>query len=277
MSDSLEIVIQKTVLQLLKASLSEANIQKLAKEHAFKVHFIPIRYRIIGGILQGLNIKFGNFLELLMRNVVEMDGSMKVMPDAGKKLTLFFTDETDALIDTYITHRQLPNSPDDCTPLFESLLNKILEIERAAVEGRRQGITKDIDGLFQTPNGLMLYTEIKYNDDHDTGKFVDINRKFIKTWAGLAVRLGIKQSDELLPILYYFNATKRWGPIYTPSKNIMRGAQLFERFMNTKYADVDKWLAQIGDDPKVLQLFDAMYERVRGGELKKVLQGKLGI
>lgn len=46
-----------------------------------KVHFAPIRYRIIGGILQGLNIKFGNFIEQLLRNVVEIDTGVKVMPD----------------------------------------------------------------------------------------------------------------------------------------------------------------------------------------------------
>jgi hypothetical protein len=275
MNDPLELVIQKTVFQLLQSSLSEANIQALAAEHASKVHFVPIRYRIIGGILQGLNIKFGNFIELLMRNIVEMDGGMKVMPDSGKKLQLSFTHETDALIDTYVTGRQLPGSPDDCSSIFESLLRNIVQLERAAGADRRQVITKDVDGLFKTPDGIILYTEIKYNDDHDTGKFVDINRKFIKTWAGLAVRLGIKQPGELVPILYYFNATKRYGPIYTPSKNIMRGAQLFDRYLKVKYADVDKCLAQIGDDPKVLQLFDEMYERVRRGNMRIIEQGKL--
>jgi hypothetical protein len=35
---------------------------------------------------------------------------------------------------------------------------------------------------------------------------------------------------ELVPIIYYFNSTKRYGPIHTPSRNIMRGPQLFEAF-----------------------------------------------
>jgi len=203
--------------------MSAKNIRKIVRTHKAKVHFIPIRYRIIGGVLQGLNIKFGVFIEQLLRNIVEIDTGVQVMEDSGKKIRLFFTHQTDALIDAYITGRQLPNSPDDCTETFDALLDSILEIESAAVDEHRQGITKDVDGLFQTDDGLIVYTELKYNDDHDTGKFVDINRKFIKTWAGLAVRYQIQSRSQLFPILYYFNPKKRYGPIYVPSKNIMRG------------------------------------------------------
>ncbi|MGB9754277.1 hypothetical protein [Roseiflexus castenholzii] len=107
---------------------------------------MPIRYRIIDGILQGLNIKFGNFIEQLLRNVVEIDKGVRVMPDLGKKIRLFFTSVTDALI--YITERQLPNSSDDCSPAFSDLLDRILEIEHAATDEQRQSITKDVDVLF---------------------------------------------------------------------------------------------------------------------------------
>lgn len=161
-----------------------------------------MRYRILGGVLQGLNIKFGNIIENLVENIVEIDTGVQAMDDSCKKITFYFTSQTDALIDKYITDRQLPNSPDDCTLQFDQLLKIILEIEKSSKADQRQGITKDVDGLFRTKDKLIVYTEIKYNDDHDTGKFVDINRKFIKTWAGLAVRLGIENQSELLPILY---------------------------------------------------------------------------
>jgi len=157
----------------------------------------------------------------------------------------------------------LPNSPDDCTELFDNLLEEILAIESNATNEQRQGITKDVDGLFQTDDGLIVYTELKYNDDHDTGKFVDINRKFIKTWAGLAVRYQIQSTSQLLPILYYFNPKKRYGPIYVPGKNIMRGAKLFEQFLHINYSDVDEYLSEIGDDPEILAIFDKMYDTVR--------------
>lgn len=260
-------IIHETILKMLTDSMSAENIYKMKEKHAEKVHFVPIRYRIIGGILQGLNIKFGNFIEQLLRNIVEIDTGVKVISDSGKKIKLFFTSETDSLIDSYITERQLPNSPDNCSNVFEDLLDKILQIENAATHEQRQGITKDVDGLFQTDNGLIVYTELKYNDDHDTGKFVDINRKFIKTWAGLAVRYKIKSRNELLPILYYFNPTKRYGPIYTPGSNIMRGSQLFDRFLLVNYADVDGYLSEIGDDPEILAIFDKMYYTVRNQNL----------
>lgn len=267
MSNQVKQTIRKTVLQMLEDSTSPENIRKMIEKHEEKVHFVPIRYRIIGGILQGLNIKFGNFIEQLLRNIVEIDTGVKAMEDSGEKIKLFFTHQTDALIDSYITNRQLPNSPDDCTEIFDALLEEILAIESNATDEQRQGITKDVDGLFQTDDGLNVYTELKYNDDHDTGKFVDINRKFIKTWAGLAVRYQIQSTSELLPILYYFNPKKRYGPIYAPSKNIMRGAQLFEWFLHISYDDVDGYLSEIGDDPEILAIFDNMYNVVRNQRL----------
>jgi hypothetical protein len=263
MSNQVKQIIRNTVLEMLSDSMSAGNIRKMAEKHAEKVHFVPIRYRIIGGILQGLNIKFGNFIENLLQNIVDIDTGVNAMADSGKRIKLFFTPETDSLIDSYITERQLPASPDDCSQGFANLLDRILQIEHAATNEQRQGITKDVDGLFQTDDGLIVYTELKYNDDHDTGKFVDINRKFIKTWAGLAVRHKIKSKNELLPILYYFNSTKRYGPIYTPSSNIMRGSQLFDRFLHISYADVDRYLSEIGDDPEILAIFDKMYHTVR--------------
>jgi hypothetical protein len=264
MSNHVKQIIRQTVLEMLEGSTSSKNIRKMAEKHAEKVHFVPVRYRIIGGILQGLNIKFGNFIETLLRNIVEADTGIRVMADSGKKIKLFSTPETDALIDGYITERQLPNSPDECSKVFAGLLDGILKIENTATDEQRQGLTKDVDGLFQTDDGLLVYTELKYNDDHDTGKFVDINRKFIKTWAGLAVRYKIKSPDELLPILYYFNPRKRYGPIYIPSERIMRGSQLFDRFLHINYADVDGYLSEIGDDQEILAIFDQMYKTVRG-------------
>jgi hypothetical protein len=109
------------------------------------------------------------------------------------------TARTDNLIDQYITSRQLPGSPDQCDDLFERLLNEIVEIERRG-EGQKQTITKDVDALFRANREQVVYLEIKYNDDHDTGKFVDINRKFIKTYAGLVNHLEIANTSDIKPI-----------------------------------------------------------------------------
>lgn len=263
MTEEIEKTIRSIIVNLINESTSSNYVKDIFKKHSKKVHFIPIRYRVLGGILQGLNIKFGNFIEELIGKLVEIDANISALDESGKKVRLFFTQETDALIDTYITNRQLPNSPDDCTELFDDLLDKIISIETSAEDGDRQGIIKDIDGLFKTSSGSMIFTELKYNDDHDTGKFADINRKFIKTWAGLAVRLKITDKSQLTPIIYYFNSTKRYGPIHTPSRNIMRGSKLFDDYFQTSYSDIDKYLSEIGDDPEVLQIFDDLYNKIR--------------
>lgn len=259
MSDQIKAIIQKLVAQLLADSMSAKNIREVIRTHDKKIHFIPIRYRVMGGVLQGLNIKFGNFIEQLLKNIIEIDSGVKNMEDSGKKLTLFLTRQTESLIDDYISQRQSPASPE----VFESLLQQILDIESAASANQREGKVRDVDGLFQIDNGFLVYTERKYNDDHDTGKFVDINRKFIKTWAGLAVRYQIQSTSQLLPILYYFLPKIRYGPFYVPSKNIMRGPQLFDSFLHTTCADVIGYLSAIGDDPEILAMFDKMYKLVR--------------
>ena len=104
MSNQVKQIIRKTVLEMLEDSTSPENIRRMIEKHEEKVHFVPIRYRIIGGILQGLNIKFGNFIEQLLRNIVEIDTGVKVMEDSGKKIRLFFTHQTDALIEIGRAH-----------------------------------------------------------------------------------------------------------------------------------------------------------------------------
>ena len=57
MNDQINAIIHKTVLEMLSESTSKENILSMIEKHNEKVHFIPIRYRVIGGILQGLNIE----------------------------------------------------------------------------------------------------------------------------------------------------------------------------------------------------------------------------
>jgi len=143
MSEQIRPIIRDTVEQMLITSTSAENIHRMMEKHRKKVHFTPIRYRVIGGILQGLNIKFGNFIESLLTDIIELDEGVEMMPDSGKRIQLFFTPDTNTLIDQYITSRQLPNSPDDCTPSFDNLLRKFVGIERVAAVHDRQGIIND--------------------------------------------------------------------------------------------------------------------------------------
>ena len=254
MTETVEIAVRQAVEELIEATMSSAKIRESFEKHRGKVHFIPAKYRVLGGLLQSLNIKFGNFLEKLLDLVIQNDSNVERHPRSGTRISLRFTAETDAKIDAYITSRQLAGSPDRCDGRFKELLESIVETERETNE-EKQAITKDIDALFQPDGDNYVYVEIKYNDDHDTGKFVDINRKFIKTFAGLVNELEIDDMNRLKPILYYFNPTKRYGPIYIPSSNIYRGAKLFEEYFETKYEDVDSLHYPYVDGPLLARCF----------------------
>ncbi len=263
MDDRVKQIVRSAVEELIDNTISDRSIRESLALHQSKIHFVPTRYRVMGGLLQALNIKFGNFIEKLLALVVENDGYVQAMPSSGKKVFLSMTARTDTLIDQYITSRQLPDSPDECDELFGQLVQTIFDIEHSSDSGEKQLIRKDIDALFRARDGQIVYLEVKYNDDHDTGKFVDINRKFLKTYAGLLNHLEITNTSEIKPILYYFNPTKRWGPIYTPSTHIYRGPRLFEEYFQIKFADIDQYLRQIGDDERILALFDELYRKVR--------------
>lgn len=262
MTEQLRPIVREAVLKILQETASATKIEALKTAHGAKVHFVPIRYRVIGGLLQSLNIKFGNFIEKLIALVIEEDVQVRGLPESGKKLRLAATPETDTLIDQYITRRQLPDSADLCDDDFDALIKSIFKIERMS-SLPKQIITKDVDALFQSGDGRIVYLEVKYNDDHDTGKFVDINRKFLKTYAGLLNHLNITSIEQLSPFIYYFNPTKRYGPIYVPSSNILRGSQLFEQFLDFSYSEIDLILRNLGEDKDIMDIFDRLYQAIR--------------
>ncbi len=59
---------------------------------------------------------------------------------------------------------------------------------------------------------------MKYNDDHDTGKYEDINRKFLKSYIGICNILKIYDRKIFKPILYYLTQKKLKCNIYIPKK-----------------------------------------------------------
>lgn len=198
-------IIKDSVIKLLDNTTAEEKIEKIVDKHGVKAHFIPIRYRIFGGLLQSLNIQFGNFIEVLLHKIVEQENQLEIISDiSGKKnVPLSLSEQTDTLIDRFITSRQ-NNNDNRLEEKFADLLKEIVahqKTDTGLVTNRH-----DVDVLFKDKrSGIIYYVEIKYNDDHDTGKFVDINRKFIKTFAGLVNKLRIANCKQLVPILYYFN------------------------------------------------------------------------
>jgi hypothetical protein len=262
MDERVKEVVREAIIKLINETASELAIGKSLNTHSAKIHFVPASYRVLGGLLQALNIKFGNFIETLIALVVQEDNQVTALPSSGRNVDLSMTAQTDALIDAYITSRQIADSEDQPDSSFAELIQEVFHNERRTSQPK-QIVRKDVDALFQTSEGRIIYLEIKFNDDHDTGKFVDINRKLLKTYAGLLNALAIDDENKLFPVLYYFNPTKCWGNIYLPSKHIYRGKQLFDEFFEMDFEQLQVYLYSISTDQEIIAIFDALYKRIR--------------
>ncbi|MDR0977695.1 MAG: hypothetical protein LBL71_01470, partial [Endomicrobium sp.] len=221
MDENIKELINKTVMKIIDNTSSHEKIRNLENKHGIKVHFIPKRYRILGGILQSMNIQFGNFIERLMALFIENDGRYELMPNYnGKKNNPFkISSENESLIDSYISRCE-ETKYIDINVEFQNLLKKIVADKNESTKE----VKHDIDLLFKDKSTKKIYyLECKYNDDHDTGKFTDINRKFIKTYSYLVKELNIADSAKLVPILFFFTNKKMKDNIYIPEKsNIYR-------------------------------------------------------
>jgi hypothetical protein len=177
---------------------------------------------------------------------------------SGKKSNSFkLSLKNDNLIDNYITRCQTENINLDNE--FPKLLKQII----ADKDGKTATFKHDIDLSFRNKEtDEIYYLECKYNDDHDTGKFVDINRKFIKTYVYLAKELNISNSVKLIPILFFFTNKKMKGNIYIPeSPNIYRGKNFFDKFLRAKYDDVDQYLLNLSENPETIKAFKNLYDK----------------
>lgn len=261
MHDSVSNLINEAIKEILDKSSSKAKINKLSKTHNEKVHFIPKRYRVFGGMLQSMNIQFGNFIEVLMALLIENDEKYEVVSAySGKKSNSFkLSKNNDQIIDKYITNCQTEKDG-YCKTEFPKLLKTIIEDSDSELNNFKH----DIDLLFKDKStNQYYYLEVKYNDDHDTGKFVDINRKFIKTYAYLVRELEITKANSLVPILFFFNNKRLKGNPYLPEDvNIKRGKKFFDEFLEVKYEDVNRYMENVSESPLNIEMFNALYRKI---------------
>ena len=257
--------ILNSVEQLLENSSSKSKLLHIVLKHKEKIHFMPIQYRVLAGILQSMNIQFGNFLETTIKNIIAANTDNKVITEYSGKRNNFFsiTKESFSLVDNYITECQLmPFNEKESLHKFNTLLNDIIEAEQDSTKSEK--ISHDVDLLFyQNSTKQYVYAEIKYNDDHDTGKFIDINRKFLLSYALLVNKLNIKKVNQLKPILMYFNNKKMKGNIYVPEQtNIFRGERFFSEFTTISYSEIDTVFSNISEDPCIIKKFDELCKKI---------------
>lgn len=209
-------------------------------------------------IMKKFNINLDCFAIFFLKNLIRNDGRYTILEDySGKKSNSFqLSTQNDNRIDHFISLCQYSNII-NLDEEFLKLLNEIKNDDDLNLSS----ISHDIDILFKNKEtGIVYYLEVKYNDDHDTGKFVDINRKFIKTYAYLVREFP---NAKIEPILFFFNNKKMKGNIYVPENtNIRRGKAFFDEFLSIKYEDVDLYMKNLSESPENIKAFDDLYRKI---------------
>ncbi len=213
-----------------------------------------------------MNIQFGNFIEKVISEVLKISPNIELIEEysGNKRNTFAITAASEEAIDKYITACQTENYKEDALRQnYLALISKIRGNEaKANLPANR--FMHDVDVLFRRKSSnTYYYAEIKYNDDHDTGKFVDINRKLLKTFACIQRELGVE--TELRPILFYFTNKRMKGNIYLPEDLcIYRGKRFFDEFTSIDYSLMDEYIRNISENPYTIKSFDELYSRIVG-------------
>lgn len=261
----LDQVMKKSIKVMISNAGSDKKINKLKKKHEKKIHFIPIKYRVFGGIIQSMNIQFGNFIEEATHQILLINKNNKIIEEySGKRSNKFcISKKTERLIDQYITDCETHTySEKEQTINYNKLLEMIVENEKNE-NLETINFKHDVDVLFKDNiSGTTYYVEIKYNDDHDTGKFIDINRKLLKTYAYLVRELKIYDKDKFKPMLFYFTNKRMKGNIYIPENEIYRGSRFFNKYTTIKYSDLEDYMLNISENEETINQFNDMYNKV---------------
>ena len=227
-------------LENLLSVFSREFISEQVEKHAGKIHAVSVESRVRGAIHQSLNIKFGNAIESMLSRIIDASSHLKLHEYSGKRVDLPVSAKKVKLIDDYVNSR--PGSTKTVNADFGKL-RKALKSKVSVSSTKRM----DVDLLFQTRSGKMFYVEVKYNDDHDTGKYPDIYRKALKT--GISLQLETKKPVETF--VYYFNAGEKNLVKYFPNSNQLYGKDFFTKFGLGSYRLV---CAEISKYQKVIDM-----------------------
>jgi hypothetical protein len=247
-------LIKKALEDTVWSAFSQVAIDRVAKKNSTKVHFIPVGVRVFSGVVQSLNIRYGNFIQSLMQNLVEQENSLTLHELSGKKVDFRVSGNVNIEVDSYMSVRKQGS---------ESGLNSDYQNfrERWESSDKVEKLNKapnDVDLLFTDKNNQLVYVELKFNDDHDTGKHPDIYRKVLKT--GLAIEQLV--SKPVLPCVYYFNAGQRNLIPYLPVSQRFSGAEFFEKYLSVDYSLVANRLKHLSETDEVKARFQALAEAV---------------
>lgn len=289
MNDNLFNFIADKTLEIMENTFSDDLIEESFKTQLKISHVIPIRHRVLGGLYQAVNIKFGNFLEILIKEIIKNDSDYTIVSSINTSLpienkdflnklgikslssenkviggsnTLFIiSDRNQKLIDNYIT--ECTKSTANKENVETNFKNLLKQIENNIKEEKKNPniydfvtFNNDVDLLFfKNKNNHYYYVELKKEDNHDSGKTKDMYKKVIKTFVCLLYQEysnGNKELkiEKLTPILLFFGSIKNQSNIL-PSSNVYSGENFFNEYLTISFNEINNKMYKVSNLEKI--------------------------
>ena len=286
-------------LHIIETTFSDDAIQAAFKDHLRIQSVLPIRHRVLGGLYQSINIKIGNFLEILLKKILDDDNDYTLVSSintslpvddtifqaklknnipkrnivGGGKSTLFIiSNRNQTLIDKYISDcTKADAKKEDIPAKFQALLTTLVENikeEKASPNTYDYAVfNNDVDLLFfKTKDNHYFYVELKKEDNHDSGKDNDMYKKVIKTFACLLYQEYSNDNEnfvvaDLTPILLFFGDIKKTSKIL-PKENVDSGETFFDKFFTIGFNDVCGTMCDVSNSAVINSYLQSRVEKI---------------
>ena len=148
-NDAFNLITTETT-KIIEETFSKEEIDLKFKEQLTITHFIPIRHRVLGGLYQSINIKFGNFLESLLKELIDDTSEYSLVSsininktifdnkkfkkfeesrnvDGGKQTCFIISNRNQSLIDNYVN--ECVKADADKSKIEENFKNLLITIQ----------------------------------------------------------------------------------------------------------------------------------------------------
>ena len=228
-------MVEKYLRPQIDDVFNTSELRKFKDRNSDKIHPLSVEARTLGGAIQSANIRYGNQLQVLVTEVLRQSRKSSVHRLSGTKVSLPVSRTAASAIEQFITERS--ESSRNLVGDYERLSRRL----KSAKPGARRKV-RDVDLLIQAPRGPLLLVELKFNDDHDTGKRPDIFRKVLLTADGLRHELR----KSVTPVVCYFNSAPTSGVKFLPSHQVVDGEYLLSKFAEIKFSQLANAIRSLG-------------------------------
>ncbi len=281
-------------LKIMERTFSDEAIKENFEIQLKITHVIPIRHRVLGGLYQSVNIKFGNFLEILMKKIIENDerytvvkkittempvddssfskkNKLKDFPltntvEGGKSTMFIISKRNQKLIDDYII--ECTKADADKTKiktnfdaLIKNLTDNIIEEKKNPYVYDYLTFKNDVDLLFfKNKDNNYFYVELKKEDNHDSDKTKAMYEKVIKTFACLMYQAYSNEDEtltinSLTPILMFFGDINNPSNIL-PEEAVFSGKDFFDKYLTINFSSINKDMCRVSNSERITEFLD---------------------